>query len=155
VEGIQLIEIFKDIHQTISVQPSAFLSDKCSAVLAICPNILDGGSLEKLRMSSLALSTVTVLQDDEQPLLPTTRMTSKLFSGPRLNPPHKAEHIGSLLRPAELIKKRAEFSAGKCSEQDLKEVERKAISAIVNMQREIGLKIMTDGEFSRFRQSRS
>jgi hypothetical protein len=48
---IQLIEIFKDIHQTISVQPSAFLSDKCSAVLAICPNILDGGSLEKLRMS--------------------------------------------------------------------------------------------------------
>jgi hypothetical protein len=77
-------------------------------------------------------------------------MTSNLFSGPRLYPPHKAQHIGSLLRPAELIKKRAEFSGGKCTEQDLKEVELKAISAIVNMQREIGLKVMTDGEFSRY-----
>lgn len=112
-------------------------------------------ALRSFGCPSLALSTVTVLQDGEQPLLPTTRMTSKLFSRPRPNPAHKAEHIGSLLRPTELIKKRAEFSAGKCSEQDLKEVERKAISAIVNMQREIGLKIMTDGEFSRFRQPRS
>ncbi|EJD04082.1 UROD/MetE-like protein [Fomitiporia mediterranea MF3/22] len=70
-------------------------------------------------------------------------MSSKLF------PPYRAEHIGSLKRPAELLQKRAAFEKGEVTQDDLKPIEDSAIKAIIEMQREIGIKAMTDGEFRR------
>ncbi|TFK56985.1 UROD/MetE-like protein [Heliocybe sulcata] len=67
----------------------------------------------------------------------------------KLFPPFRADHIGSLKRPAELLTKRGEFDAGKCTAEDLKPFEDKAINDIVQMQREIGIKSVTDGEFRR------
>jgi len=64
-------------------------------------------------------------------------------------PPYFAEHIGSLKRPAELLKVRADLDAGKATKEDLKPVEDKAIAAAVKMQQEVGLKAITDGEFGR------
>ncbi|EIN14151.1 UROD/MetE-like protein [Punctularia strigosozonata HHB-11173 SS5] len=72
-------------------------------------------------------------------------MSTKLH----LNPPFRADHIGSLKRPAYLLQKRAEFDAKKCTIEELREVEDKAINAIVDMQRQLGIKAFTDGEFRR------
>ncbi|EPS99730.1 hypothetical protein FOMPIDRAFT_1024052 [Fomitopsis schrenkii] len=70
-------------------------------------------------------------------------------SQPHLSPPFRADHIGSLKRPAKLLAKRKEFDENKCSAEELRVVEDEAIAAIVEMQREAGIKSITDGEFKR------
>lgn len=72
------------------------------------------------------------------------------MSAPVLNPPFRAEHLGSLKRPAELLKKRAEFEKGECTLEELREVEDRAIRSIIQVQREAGIKAITDGEFRRY-----
>ncbi|KAI0365469.1 UROD/MetE-like protein [Pilatotrama ljubarskyi] len=67
----------------------------------------------------------------------------------KLNPPFRAEQIGSLKRPAKLLEKRKEFDDGKCTVEELRKVEDEAIKGIVQMQREVGIKSITDGEFRR------
>ena len=67
----------------------------------------------------------------------------------KINPPHRAEHLGSLKRPETLLAKRVEFDDKKCTREDLKKVEDEAIREIVQMQREVGIKTITDGEFRR------
>jgi 5-methyltetrahydropteroyltriglutamate--homocysteine methyltransferase len=64
-------------------------------------------------------------------------------------PPFRADHVGSLLRPAELLRARAEHQAGRISAEELRRVEDAAIGDAVRMQREIGLEAVTDGEFRR------
>ncbi|KAI5480376.1 5-methyltetrahydropteroyltriglutamate-homocysteine S-methyltransferase [Pseudohyphozyma bogoriensis] len=64
-------------------------------------------------------------------------------------PPFRSDHIGSLKRPAELLRLRAEFDAGKITRSDLKVAEDKAIADSVAEQRACGLKSFTDGEFRR------
>lgn len=68
---------------------------------------------------------------------------------PKVNPPHRAEHLGSLKRPRYLLQKREEFDGQKCTTDELKAVEDEAIKSIVQMQRDVGLKTITDGEFRR------
>jgi methionine synthase II (cobalamin-independent) len=63
------------------------------------------------------------------------------------NPPFRAEHLGSLLRPAELLKTRCAFEAGKASAADLKAEEDKAVREIVNTQVELGYRAVSDGEY--------
>ncbi|KZT63901.1 UROD/MetE-like protein [Daedalea quercina L-15889] len=70
-------------------------------------------------------------------------------STPRLFPPFRADHIGSLKRPAKLLAKRKELDDGKCTAEELKVVEDEAVTAIVEMQREVGIKAISDGEFRR------
>lgn len=67
----------------------------------------------------------------------------------RLNPPFRAEHIGSLKRPQELLQKRALLDEKKATIQELKETEDASIKEIVQMQRDAGIKSITDGEFRR------
>ncbi len=64
-------------------------------------------------------------------------------------PPFRADHVGSLLRPAELLRARAEQQAGRISEEELRRAEGAAIRDIVQMQQEVGLAGVTDGEFRR------
>jgi 5-methyltetrahydropteroyltriglutamate--homocysteine methyltransferase len=64
-------------------------------------------------------------------------------------PPFRADHVGSLLRPAELHAARADHAAGRLSADELKAIEDKAIRDVVAMQREVGLRSATDGEFRR------
>ncbi|KAI0092857.1 hypothetical protein BDY19DRAFT_511757 [Irpex rosettiformis] len=66
-----------------------------------------------------------------------------------LHPPFRAEHLGSLKRPAKLLEKRSAFDKKLVSAEELTEVEDEAIKAIVEMQREVGIKSITDGEFRR------
>ncbi|GAA6061626.1 hypothetical protein JCM10212_000968 [Sporobolomyces blumeae] len=65
-------------------------------------------------------------------------------------PPFRADHIGSLKRPLELLAKRKEFDDGKISRDELRQVEDEAIKAEVERQRSVGIKSFTDGEFHGF-----
>lgn len=65
------------------------------------------------------------------------------------NPPFRAEHIGSLLRPPELLQARAEHEAGRLSAAALRKLEDTFIRQAVTLQEEIGLQSITDGEYRR------
>ncbi|KAI1788764.1 UROD/MetE-like protein [Ganoderma leucocontextum] len=62
--------------------------------------------------------------------------------------PH-ADHVGSLLRPRELVEKRIAFHTGQCSIEDIKALEDKVIPQIVKLQKDLGLTVLTDGEVRR------
>jgi 5-methyltetrahydropteroyltriglutamate--homocysteine methyltransferase len=64
-------------------------------------------------------------------------------------PPFRADHVGSLLRPPELLRARAEHQAGRLSAEELRRVEDTAIPDVARMQQEVGLAGVTDGEFRR------
>ena len=64
-------------------------------------------------------------------------------------PPFRADHVGSLLRPPELLHARAEHQAGRLSAAELRGVEDAAIRDAAQMQHELGLQGVTDGEFRR------
>ena len=67
----------------------------------------------------------------------------------RTRPPFRADHVGSLLRPPELLHAREEFTAGRMTAPDLRAAEDQAIAAAVAMQQQAGLQTATDGEFRR------
>ncbi len=62
---------------------------------------------------------------------------------------YRADHVGSLLRPAELLEGRARHSDGRLSTDELRTIENDAIRAALEKQRQIGLPILSDGEFRR------
>ena len=65
------------------------------------------------------------------------------------NPPFRADHVGSFLRPAALKTARADFKAGKIAASDLRAVEDAEIRKVVAQQEQAGLRSITDGEFRR------
>jgi 5-methyltetrahydropteroyltriglutamate--homocysteine methyltransferase len=68
---------------------------------------------------------------------------------PAAGPPYRADHVGSLLRPAALLRAREDAAAGRISSDDLHRTEDRAIRDVVRMQEEVGLRSATDGEFRR------
>lgn len=64
-------------------------------------------------------------------------------------PPFRAEHIGSLLRPPELLAVRRRYGAGEVDRAALTAAEDQAIADAVALQERVGLKLATDGEFRR------
>jgi 5-methyltetrahydropteroyltriglutamate--homocysteine methyltransferase len=67
----------------------------------------------------------------------------------RDTPPFRADHVGSLLRPAELLQARADHAAGAIDDDELRGIEDAAIRDAVALQRDAGLRSVTDGEFRR------
>jgi 5-methyltetrahydropteroyltriglutamate--homocysteine methyltransferase len=67
----------------------------------------------------------------------------------RTTPPFRADHVGSLLRPAALKEARARRERGEISNAELTAAEDAAIERIIARQDEIGLRSATDGEFRR------
>ena len=67
----------------------------------------------------------------------------------RDTPPFRADHVGSLLRPPHLLEARERRATGEISPDELRVVEDDAVRAIVRMQRDVGLRSATDGEFRR------
>lgn len=64
-------------------------------------------------------------------------------------PPYRADHVGSLLRPASVKDARKRLAANEITAEELKAVEDDAIRDAVKLQEEAGLKIVTDGEIRR------
>lgn len=68
----------------------------------------------------------------------------------RTQPPFRADHVGSFLRPAYLLEARDQFFNKKTlSAEQLRAVEDRAITEIVKFQADAGLQSITDGEFRR------
>ena len=65
------------------------------------------------------------------------------------NVAYRVDHVGSFLRPKELVEAREKFSKGELSQEELTKVEDKVIAELVEKQIENGLKGVTDGEFRR------
>jgi len=65
------------------------------------------------------------------------------------DPPFRAEHIGSLLRPPALKQARADFEAGKIPAEEQHAIEDEHIVEAIRLQESIGLHSITDGEFRR------
>ncbi len=67
----------------------------------------------------------------------------------RTTPPFRADHVGSLLRPAAVKEARAERAEGAISAAELEAVEDREIERLVKKQEDIGLQLATDGELRR------
>jgi len=67
----------------------------------------------------------------------------------RAAPPFRADHVGSFLRPPELLAARDQFAKGEIGRPALREAEDAAIRDIVSFQENAGLSGITDGEFRR------
>jgi 5-methyltetrahydropteroyltriglutamate--homocysteine methyltransferase len=65
----------------------------------------------------------------------------------RTNPSFRADHVGSLLRPAALKVARAKHARGEIGDQELKAIEDREIERVIRKQEETGLLSFTDGEF--------
>lgn len=76
---------------------------------------------------------------------------SKVFENAvkRNKTPFRYDIVGSFLRPAELKNARQAFKNGEISEEALKQIEDKEIVKLVEKQKAVGLKAVTDGEFRR------
>jgi 5-methyltetrahydropteroyltriglutamate--homocysteine methyltransferase len=64
-------------------------------------------------------------------------------------PPFRADHVGSLLRPAKLHEARAKAQDGRLSRAELRTIEDECIRDAVALQESAGLNAITDGEFRR------
>src|SRR5512132_1643390 len=67
----------------------------------------------------------------------------------RSKPPFRADHVGSLLRPAALNAAREKRAKGEIGAADLKAIENREIERVIKKQEEVGLQAATDGEFRR------
>lgn len=63
--------------------------------------------------------------------------------------PFRLDHVGSFLRPERLKEARAKFNDGEITAEELERVENEEIVALIEKEKELGLKSVTDGEFRR------
>jgi methionine synthase II (cobalamin-independent) len=71
------------------------------------------------------------------------------MSTAKRSPPFRAEHVGSLLRPKELVQKRYDVNSGKATLENLVPLEDKSVAEVIKMQQECGLKVVSSGEYTR------
>ena len=67
----------------------------------------------------------------------------------RTKAPYRADHVGSLLRPAALKEARARRAKGEIAAEALRQIEDREIEKVIRKQEEVGLKLATDGELRR------
>ena len=63
------------------------------------------------------------------------------------NPPFRAEHLGSLLRPKDFLQKRSAFEKKELNQQELTRAEDEAIKQVVELQLDAGMRAVTNGEY--------
>ena len=104
----------------------------------------DAGSalLHRARARQAALARSTRCHDKSSQGIASMNETSA-------PPPFRAEHIGSMLRPPELLDARERHAAGTLDRPGLPAIEERAIRDVVKLQEDIGLQVITDGEFRR------
>src|ERR1700724_3939100 len=67
----------------------------------------------------------------------------------RMNPPFRADHVGSVIRPDALIGAGEAAEKGEMPPAQLPRIPHDAIRGVVRLQEDIGLKLATDGEYNR------
>src|SRR5258708_6615331 len=72
-----------------------------------------------------------------------------MVSDPTGRPPFRAEHIGSLLRPARLRQAFRQHAQGEIDDATFRQIQDARIRDVLRLQHEAGLTMVTDGEFRR------
>jgi 5-methyltetrahydropteroyltriglutamate--homocysteine methyltransferase len=67
----------------------------------------------------------------------------------KVNPPFRADHVGSLLRPPEVLAARERAASGEIGADELRAAEDAAIAAVIPKLEATGMQSITDGEFRR------
>ena len=67
----------------------------------------------------------------------------------KIDPPFRADHVGSLLRPAAIHEARAKYREGALDAAGLRKIEDREIAALIPKLAETGIRSITDGEFRR------
>jgi len=67
----------------------------------------------------------------------------------KINPPFRADHVGSLLRPPAIHEARARYREGALNAAGLREIEDQEIAALIPRLADTGIRSITDGEFRR------
>src|SRR5579884_297589 len=62
---------------------------------------------------------------------------------------YRADHVGSFLRPPELLQARTDQAAGRISKEQLAEIEDQAILQVLAMEKDAGVSVYSDGEYRR------
>lgn len=62
---------------------------------------------------------------------------------------YRADHVGSLLRPPELLQAHDDLRQGRISQQQLKDIEDRCVLTALDLQRQVGLDVLSDGEYRR------
>ena len=68
---------------------------------------------------------------------------------PQGRPPFRADHVGSLLRPSALRQAFRRHAGGKMGDAEFKQLQDQCIRNVVALQEQVGLEVVTDGEFRR------
>src|ERR1700722_4451913 len=89
-------------------------------------------------------------REDRRSIVGDVRSADTVFGmTKRSSPPFRADHVGSLLRPSNLLEARKEFADGTIDADALRQVEDDAIRDAVALQEDLGFQSATDGEFRR------
>jgi 5-methyltetrahydropteroyltriglutamate--homocysteine methyltransferase len=103
--------------------------------------------------TNIVYNFVNAFAEEETVRMPETQSTEPRSADATRpsagRPPFRADHVGSLLRPPELLRARDDFAAGRVDGDELRGIEDAAIRDVVKMQQEVGLRSATDGEFRR------
>ena len=62
---------------------------------------------------------------------------------------YRADHVGSFLRPPELLEARGAHAEGRIGDDQLRAAEDRAILTVLELQRQIGVDVYSDGEYRR------
>ena len=62
---------------------------------------------------------------------------------------YRADQVGSFLRPREVLDAHAALAGGKMDEATVRGIEDEAILQVLDMQRQVGIDVLSDGEFRR------
>ncbi|MGA8695474.1 MAG: 5-methyltetrahydropteroyltriglutamate--homocysteine S-methyltransferase, partial [Xanthobacteraceae bacterium] len=65
------------------------------------------------------------------------------------HPPFRADHVGSLLRPPALRQAFRDYAADEINAAEFSKLQDQCIRDVVALQEQVGLKVVTDGEFRR------
>jgi 5-methyltetrahydropteroyltriglutamate--homocysteine methyltransferase len=64
-------------------------------------------------------------------------------------PPFRADHIGSLLRPARLRQAFRQHASREIDDAEFQRIQDESIRDVIRLQEDVGLRVVTDGEFRR------
>ncbi|HEX6511799.1 MAG TPA: cobalamin-independent methionine synthase II family protein [Chloroflexota bacterium] len=62
---------------------------------------------------------------------------------------YRADHVGSLLRPPDVLEAHTKYEQGQLPLEELRKIEDRAILEALDMQRQVGLEVLSDGEYRR------
>lgn len=66
-----------------------------------------------------------------------------------MNASFRADQVGSLLRPPEVLEAHEALQQGRIPEDEVRQIEDRAILMVLDLQRQVGLDVLTDGEYRR------